>query len=91
VGLGTPKQDYASSALAELHGKRTFASVGAAFDFKAGTVVEAPRWIQNSGFEWAYRFLREPRRLWKRYLVGNLVFILAVIKGKKRSEARITA
>jgi N-acetylglucosaminyldiphosphoundecaprenol N-acetyl-beta-D-mannosaminyltransferase len=80
VGLGTPKQDYLTAALAErLPG--VFIGVGAAFDFVAGSVKEAPRWVQNSGFEWAYRLLSEPRRLWRRYLFGNARFILAVMRG----------
>ena len=45
--------------------------VGAAFDFHAGRVSQAPRWIQRSGFEWLYRLACEPRRLWKRYLSNN--------------------
>ncbi|TSD54297.1 WecB/TagA/CpsF family glycosyltransferase [Aeromicrobium piscarium] len=77
VGLGTPKQDFVSTALAERLGIPCI-GVGAAFDFAAGTVREAPKFIQNSGFEWAYRFASEPRRLWRRYLVGNLSFLGAV-------------
>ncbi|MAP63617.1 MAG: glycosyltransferase [Microbacterium sp.] len=77
VGLGTPKQDYVSTALAARLGMPA-AGVGAAFDFLAGTVPEAPPWVQRSGFEWAYRFAAEPRRLWKRYTVGNIKFCLQV-------------
>jgi N-acetylglucosaminyldiphosphoundecaprenol N-acetyl-beta-D-mannosaminyltransferase len=54
----------------------------AAFDFVAGSVKEAPKWVQNSGFEWAYRLCSEPRRLWRRYLFGNARFILAVMRGR---------
>jgi N-acetylglucosaminyldiphosphoundecaprenol N-acetyl-beta-D-mannosaminyltransferase len=81
IGLGTPKQDFAAAALAErLPG--VFVGVGAAFDFVAGSVREAPKWVQNSGFEWAYRLMSEPRRLWRRYLFGNARFILAVLRGR---------
>jgi N-acetylglucosaminyldiphosphoundecaprenol N-acetyl-beta-D-mannosaminyltransferase len=79
VGLGSPKQDFVSSRLAE-HLNAPCAGVGAAFDFVAGTVKEAPTMIQKSGFEWLYRLAREPRRLWRRYLFGNLQFIAATVR-----------
>jgi N-acetylglucosaminyldiphosphoundecaprenol N-acetyl-beta-D-mannosaminyltransferase len=74
IGLGTPKQDFVAKELAQRTG-RPCVGVGAAFDFAAGTVAEAPKWIQNSGFEWAYRFMSDPRRLWRRYLIGNAHFV----------------
>lgn len=77
VGLGTPKQDFEAARLRSV-GFNAIA-VGAAFDFSAGTKREAPEWISNMGFEWLYRFASEPRRLWKRYLIGNAVFIRSVI------------
>ncbi|MDP0983574.1 WecB/TagA/CpsF family glycosyltransferase, partial [Klebsiella variicola] len=49
--------------------------VGAAFDFLAGTVSEAPSFVRNSGFEWMYRLASEPKRLWRRYLFGNSTFV----------------
>ena len=52
--------------------------VGAAFDFHAGRIAQAPRWIQRSGFEWLYRTAREPRRLWRRYLRNNPRFIVRI-------------
>ena len=56
--------------------------VGGSFDVVCGKVKRAPLWIQNSGLEWFYRFIQEPRRMWKRYLIGNVKFILLVIKCK---------
>ena len=50
--------------------------VGAAFDFHAGTVKRAPRWMRDSGLEWLHRLASEPRRLWRRYLVTNSVFVI---------------
>lgn len=79
LGLGTPKQDLTAMRLAARFPHLTFASVGAAFDFKAGVTREAPRWIQKSGFEWLYRFLSEPRRLWHRYTVGSVRFFRAIL------------
>jgi len=54
--------------------------VGGSFDVIAGKVKRAPIWMQKNGLEWFYRFLQEPRRMWKRYLVGNIKFLLLVFK-----------
>ena len=80
VGLGTPKQDFEVLRLSQSTGIVCVA-VGAAFDFIAGTVEEAPELMQKFGFEWLFRLVSEPRRLWRRYLVGNLEFIRAVVRG----------
>ena len=56
--------------------------VGAAFDFHAGRVKQAPAWMQRSGLEWFYRLTQEPRRLWKRYLRNNPRFLLHVLLQK---------
>lgn len=82
VGLGTPKQDYEVERLASRLPVVAIA-IGAAFDFIAGTKKEAPRWISSMGLEWAFRLCSEPRRLWKRYLIGNLVFLWAVLRPRK--------
>lgn len=79
VGLGTPKQDWEVRRLAD-HLHVTALAVGAAFDFMAGTVAQAPRWMQRSGLEWTYRLAKEPKRLAGRYLWGNPVFVGAVAK-----------
>ena len=79
IGLGSPKQDFVSSQIANATGKSVIA-VGAAFDFLGGTVSEAPHFIQVIGFEWLYRLLSEPRRLWKRYTVGNVKFIMLLLR-----------
>jgi len=79
VSLGAPKQE---KWMAEHKGrvKPVQLGVGAAFDFIAGTKKEAPRWVQKIGFEWLWRLIHEPRRLWKRYLIGNTIFIWLVVK-----------
>jgi N-acetylglucosaminyldiphosphoundecaprenol N-acetyl-beta-D-mannosaminyltransferase len=56
--------------------------VGGSFDVFAGKTKRAPKWMQNSGLEWFYRFLQEPKRMWKRYLIGNTKFIYLVLKEK---------
>lgn len=79
IGLGTPKQDFLGTRLAERLPK-VFVNVGAAFDYTAGTVREAPRWIQGTGIEWLFRLATEPARLWRRYLFGNSRFLFIVLK-----------
>lgn len=80
VGLGTPKQDYEVERLATA-GSATVVAIGAAFDFLAGNKKRAPQWMQRSGLEWVFRLISEPRRLWKRYLVGNVRFAWLVMRG----------
>lgn len=74
VALGCPKQE---SWMARQRGqvKAVMIGVGAAFDYHAGIIRRAPRWMQNSGLEWLHRLGTEPRRLWKRYLVTNSLFV----------------
>ena len=74
VGLSTPKQEkWMISHRDRLPGLVLF-GVGAAFDFHAGNLEQAPSWMQSRGLEWFYRLTREPRRLWKRYLLITTVF-----------------
>lgn len=79
VGLGTPKQDFEAKRIAETMPIVAIA-VGAAFDFSAGTLRPAPKWMSKVGLEWVHRLIVEPRRLWKRYLIGNTVFVYSVIR-----------
>ena len=66
--------------------------VGGSFDVYAGTVRRAPEWMQRHGLEWFFRLAQEPRRMWKRYLVGNAAFVLLVgkylVKGDHRWRGR---
>ena len=89
VGLGTPKQDLVVQRLAERSDK-AFVAIGAAFDFLAGTKKQAPNWVQDRGLEWAYRLVTEPRRLWKRYLVGNSLFVYQNVRHRPRLEKTIS-
>jgi N-acetylglucosaminyldiphosphoundecaprenol N-acetyl-beta-D-mannosaminyltransferase len=54
--------------------------VGAAFDFHTGRKKQAPRWMQRSGLEWLFRLMTDPRRLWRRYLLNNPLFVLLVLR-----------
>jgi len=85
VGLGTPKQDFEVARLASRLAVTAIA-VGAAFDFLAGTKPQAPAWMQRSGTEWLFRFASEPRRLAKRYLWGNSVFLIEAAATVRRKH-----
>jgi N-acetylglucosaminyldiphosphoundecaprenol N-acetyl-beta-D-mannosaminyltransferase len=78
VGLGTPKQDYWVSRHRDRLSAGALIAVGAAFDFHAGVLRQAPRWMQRSGMEWVFRLAQEPRRLAFRYLVYNPLFVAKV-------------
>ncbi len=86
IGLSTPKQERLMARLAPAVPETVFLGVGAAFDMHAGRLPQAPRWMQRAGLEWFYRLLREPRRLWKRYLVNNPAFVAAVAVRKLRGR-----
>nr|HMS39084.1 WecB/TagA/CpsF family glycosyltransferase [Pyrinomonadaceae bacterium] len=77
VGLGCPRQETWAFENRELIGLPMMA-VGAAFDFHAGTVSQAPEWAQKRGLEWFYRLVQEPKRLWKRYVYLNPLYLLMV-------------
>jgi N-acetylglucosaminyldiphosphoundecaprenol N-acetyl-beta-D-mannosaminyltransferase len=63
-------------------------AVGAAFDFISGAKHQAPVWMQERGLEWAYRLAHEPRRLGRRYLVGNAGFVAGMVRDRPKVEAR---
>jgi N-acetylglucosaminyldiphosphoundecaprenol N-acetyl-beta-D-mannosaminyltransferase len=75
VGLGTPKQERFMAGPGRALHAGLLIGVGAAFDFHAGRVRQAPRWIQRSGLEWLFRLALEPRRLGRRYLTTNPLFV----------------
>lgn len=75
VGTGQPKQERWMARMRPRLSASLLVGVGAAFDFHAGLVPQAPTWMQRSGLEWAYRLSREPRRLWRRYARYNPRFV----------------
>ena len=82
IGMSAPKQEkWALNHFNELKVNHV-CCIGAAFSFYAGTIKRAPDWMIRIGLEWFYRLIREPRRNWKRYLVGNSVFIALVLREK---------
>lgn len=79
VGLGTPRQDYVVPLLADRL-EAVVVPVGAAFDFLTGRVKEAPAVLHGSSLEWVHRLASDPRRLWRRYAVGNPRFLLSALR-----------
>jgi N-acetylglucosaminyldiphosphoundecaprenol N-acetyl-beta-D-mannosaminyltransferase len=75
VGLGVPRQEKWMAAMRSQLEAPVLIGVGAAFDFHAGLVAQAPAWLQRMGLEWAFRLAMEPRRLWKRYAKYNPLFV----------------
>jgi N-acetylglucosaminyldiphosphoundecaprenol N-acetyl-beta-D-mannosaminyltransferase len=78
VAFGAPKQELWIDAARERLRPAVLMGVGASLDFVAGTIPRAPRWMSGVGMEWAFRLFREPRRLWKRYLVRDPRFLMVV-------------
>jgi len=79
VGLSTPKQERWMAAHVGRLVAPVLIGVGAAFDFHTGRKPQAPPWMQRNGLEWLFRLLTEPRRLWRRYLINNPLFITLVV------------
>ena len=78
VGLSTPKQErFMAEYLPKLN-TCLMLGVGAAFDLHTGRMSDSPDWVKQAGMQWAHRLLQDPRRLWKRYLINNPKFLLAI-------------
>ena len=83
IGMTAPKQEkWTYSHWNELNIHCHVGTIGAVFDFFAGTVERAPMWWQCHGLEWLYRLLKEPKRMWRRYIIGNALFLWNMLKEK---------
>ena len=84
IGMTAPKQEkWTYRHWNELNIHCHCGTIGAVFDFYAGTVKRAPLWWQEHSLEWLYRLLMEPRRMWRRYIIGNTKFLYYIYKEKK--------
>ncbi len=82
IGMTAPKQEkWAYQHYNDLQVGH-ICCIGAVFDFYAGTINRAPQWMIKMGLEWFYRLIKEPRRMWRRYLAGNILFIWHIVKEK---------
>jgi len=87
VGMGTPKQElWVDRYASELDGAVVW-TVGALFDYVSGHTPRAPRWLADNGLEWIFRLAIEPQRMWRRYLLGNPVFLKRVLHEARRRES----
>ena len=81
IGMTAPKQEkWTYSHWNELNIHCHVGTIGAVFDFFAGTVERAPIWWQDHGLEWLYRLIKEPKRMWRRYIIGNTLFLWNMVK-----------
>ena len=86
IGMTAPKQEkWTYSHWNDLHIHCHVGTIGAVFDFFAGNTKRAPQWWQEHGLEWLYRLIKEPRRMWRRYIIGNTVFLWHML-GEKFSR-----
>lgn len=80
IGMTAPKQEkWTYEHWMELRIHCHVGTIGAVFDFFAGTVARAPVWWQEHSLEWLYRLIKEPRRMWRRYIIGNMLFVRNVL------------
>ena len=87
VAITSPKKEiFLTTYKKQLQNVNLIMGVGGSFDVISGKVKRAPLWMQDVGLEWFYRFLQEPRRMWKRYLVGNSKFIWLVFKAYLKNK-----
>lgn len=82
MGITSPLKEYLIEYLQNNGNKGVFMGVGGSFDVISGNIARAPVWMQEHNLEWLFRVSQEPRRLFKRYFVGNTVFIVSVLKEK---------
>jgi N-acetylglucosaminyldiphosphoundecaprenol N-acetyl-beta-D-mannosaminyltransferase len=83
VAFGVPRQDFWIERHLAATGVKVAMGVGGLFDFYSGRIPRAPVWMREIGMEWFYRFLQEPGRMWRRYFVGNAVFLWRVWRQRK--------
>ncbi|AXA34993.1 MAG: glycosyltransferase [Candidatus Hydrogenedentota bacterium] len=86
VGMGVPRQELWAKRHLEAFGVKAVWCVGAMFEYFAGYRARAPRWMRRAGLEWLFRLVLEPRRLWRRYVIGNTVFIFRVLRARFWSQ-----
>lgn len=86
VGMGNPKQEQWLDEHMVQSGARLGLTVGAFFDFESGEVPRAPGWMNRLGLEWLHRLITEPKRMWRRYLIGNPLFVWRVLRTKTQTR-----
>lgn len=90
LGMPSPQKEFFVEKYKNQLNVKYILGVGGFFDILSGSIKRAPQWMQNIGMEWFYRFLKEPGRLWRRYLIGNLTFIKIVMQEKINRKGSLT-
>ena len=88
VAFGAPRQDLWLHRNLAATGVKVAMGVGGLFDFYSGRIPRAPQWMREVGAEWLFRFYQEPRRMWRRYFVGNVVFLWHVVRARNREGSQ---
>ncbi|MGH2776226.1 MAG: WecB/TagA/CpsF family glycosyltransferase [Actinomycetota bacterium] len=88
VGMGNPRQERFLARRLKDSGARVGLGVGAYLDFQVGEVERAPKWMNRVGIEWVHRLFQEPRRMWRRYVLGNPLFVWRVLRARLRGGIR---
>lgn len=88
VAFSSPKKEYWVNKYIDQLNIPFVMGVGGSFDIVAGVTERAPQWFQDHGLEWFYRFIQEPRRMWKRYIIGNAKFVGLTYKYKFKSKKK---
>jgi N-acetylglucosaminyldiphosphoundecaprenol N-acetyl-beta-D-mannosaminyltransferase len=88
VAISSPRKEFFLSQNLERMGPLFAMGVGGSFDLLAGKTRRAPHWMQDAGLEWLFRLIQEPRRMWKRYLIGNARFLGLTLRAWWRARAR---
>jgi len=86
IGISSPKKELLFDKYRDKLGAYYVLGVGGYFDILSGRTKRAPKWMQNRGLEWVFRLLQEPRRMWRRYLIGNNKFLWTLIREKSRGR-----
>jgi N-acetylglucosaminyldiphosphoundecaprenol N-acetyl-beta-D-mannosaminyltransferase len=89
VAFGAPRQEVWIRKHKDRLGVRSALGVGGLLDFYSGRIPRAPQWLRELGLEWAYRLYQEPGRMWRRYLVGNVVFLWRVARERRRERLKL--
>lgn len=83
IGMGSPLQERFAARASQALSPRLWWCVGALFEYDSGSRARAPRWMRTCGLEWLFRLALEPRRMWKRYIIGNPKFVARILSSRK--------